>query len=142
MLRVLIAQAVDRIDPLPPPKGRPLRTFLRLSAEDTAAAHHEAASRGLRVSTWIATLVRRRVFGRPRFERPDELTLYAILSRLQDIVRELQGCAHASTNASGSDASQLQDRIESFRAEVRQMIIGVRRAFDGDLAYWSVIDGW
>ncbi|MCC7266880.1 MAG: hypothetical protein IT546_06010 [Caulobacteraceae bacterium] len=136
LLRVLLQSAVQRIDPLPAPKGRPLRTFVRLSAEETKAVIAQAASRGLKVSTWIRTLVRRRVFGEPRFLRSEELALYAIHDRLGEIARELQ-----RINLQPAPRGEVEAQISRARTEVWAAVKGLRRAFEGNLSYWEASFG-
>lgn len=137
LLRILLEQASLPLDPLPPPKGRPLRTFLRLSAEETQAVVAQAQSRGLKVSTWIRTLVRRRVFGEPRFLRSEELALFAIHDRLVEIGRELRRFGHDEAATGCKEQAERALAVERARAEVRIATEGLRRAFRGNLNYWA-----
>lgn len=137
LLRVLLKRELARLDPLPAPKGRLLRTFVRLTPDETQAVVAHAASRGLKASTWIRVLVRRRLFGEPRFLRSEELALYAIHDRLSDIGRQLSRLnAHDIASAEEEPASETA-LLDATRAEIRIAIEGLRRAFRGNLAYWA-----
>ncbi|HYD45197.1 MAG TPA: hypothetical protein VEA79_08035 [Phenylobacterium sp.] len=135
LLKSLLEQATGRLDPLPAPKGRPLRTFVRLTPAETEAVIAQAAACGLKVSTWIRTLVRRRVFGEPRFPRSEELALYAIHDQLGELARELRRLNQGlGDEASGAPIRPL---ILQVQTQVGATVEGLRQAFGGNLAYWQ-----
>lgn len=143
MLHRLINTAAGEVRPPPPkPNDEPLtmvRVNLYLSGRELAGVDAQAFSMGLRRASWVAALVRRRVSGKPTFNRPDELALINILVELRRIGLETSHATRALTTTM-IDAKVLDRRLtylEEMRAEFRGHMSALHQAFQGNLAYWE-----
>jgi hypothetical protein len=112
--------------------GRSTKITVRLRDEDLAPLEAACAETGLRRTEWLIALLRRRLHGRPQFDRSAAESLLEIrreLRRLGVNLREM-----SETNGAGEGASA---ELESWRAEVRQSLERVRQVVAGNLAYWA-----
>lgn len=112
---------------------------LRLAAADLDALEAEAGKVGLSRTQWVVALVRRRLHGRPQLSPPEAAAFIEVQRDLRRIGVNLNQIARAA-NAPGL-AGRAPDldlvRVEGFAAEVRGGLSGLRRAFEGNLDYWS-----
>lgn len=143
LLRQLISASGANIMPRPRP-GRARRDasriMVRLSAVDTAGLDAEASAMGLPRAAWVAALVRRRVQGEPTFSHTGELSLAAIQGELRRIGVNVNQITRALNTAvlEGRVLDLEIHSIDDARLEIRQHMLAVREAIEGNLAYWSV----
>lgn len=142
-LRELVAAAVG--DEAPPAPGGPLRRksvklTLRLKPEDMTALDAAAHKEGMLRTDWLLALMRRRLFGRPKFGRKEELAFYAVQEELRRIGVNLNQIARAMNTAvmPGAVLEAEIRQVEAFRDEVRATVQGLKGAFQGNLDYWEV----
>jgi hypothetical protein len=142
LLRRLIA-ATAVADPSGPEAARgprrAARIMVRLAGPEAAAVDAEAAAFGLSRAGWVAALVRRRVRGAPTFARSEALLLNAVQGELRRIGINVNQIARALNTAvlEGRVLDLELASLEAFRAEIRGHLLGVREAFEGNLAYWE-----
>jgi hypothetical protein len=142
-IRVLMAKAVQRpllaaIDADAPRLKQ--RLSLRLSRREAAALVKSASLMGLSRSGWITGLVRRHISNAPTFSRPDQLSLSEIQGELRRIATKLIHIGQ-SVDLAVSQGGHLEldsQYFENLRLEVRGQITALRKALDGNLAYWDV----
>ena len=116
------------------------RITVRLAAPDAAGVDREAAVMALSRAGWVAALVRRRVRGKPRFRRADELALIAIHGDLRRIGVNVNQMARAlNTAVLAGEAPELElAYLRDVHAEIRAHVRALGEAFEGNLAYWAV----
>lgn len=140
-LRELVAAAVgDTAPPAPPEPGRKsLKLSLRLKAEDQTALDRASKADGLQRTDWVLTVLRRRLFGRPRFGRKEELAIYGAQEDLRRIGVNLNQMARAMNTAvlQGSVLTAELAQLDAFREEIRAHVGSLKDAFRGNLAYWD-----
>ena len=140
LLRRLVLEAGGE-DAAPPatPTSRSVRLMVRLDPEDGLAVRREAGAMGLRSSSWVAALVRRRVRGGPQFSPPDEAVLLAIRSEVHRIGINVNQIARA-LNTAGIEGKVVDLELaylDELRRELRVHLAGIGEAFAGNLAYWD-----
>jgi len=116
-----------------------MRLTIRLAASDARDLASEAAALGLTPSAWTSAVVRHRLFGKPTFPRNQADTLIATQAELRRIGVNVNQIARA-LNVAVIDGSVLDlemAALEALRLELRAHILGLREAFEGNLAYWQ-----
>lgn len=140
-LRELVTEAVGEGAPVAPSalRRKSVKLTLRLKPEDQAALDAAAKADGLQRTDWLLALLRRRLFGRPRFARKEELAFYAVQEELRRIGVNVNQIARAMNTAimPGSVLDAEMASIEAFRAEIREHVRSLKGAFEGNLAYWD-----
>lgn len=121
---------------LPP---RPVRLTIRLAASDARDLASEAAAVGLTPSAWTSAIVRHRLLGKPTFPRNQADTLIAMQAELRRIGVNVNQIARALNVAvmEGAVLELEMAALEALRLELRAHILGLREAFEGNLAYWQ-----
>lgn len=121
----------------PGPKSRKLT--LRLTEREMALLEAEAASVGLSRTQWSASLVRRRLEGRPQFTPPEAMALIECRRELRRIGVNVNQIARALNTAvmEGAVLGLEMTQMDAHQAELRGWIEALGAAFDGNLAYWS-----
>ncbi len=128
------------------PRSRPAPTepltgklTLRLGAADLAAVEAAAAAVGLSRTQWVVSLVRRRLHGRPQLSPPEAVAFIEVQRDLRRIGVNLNQVARAVNAAGPGGRAHLPElaRILALAGEVRDGLSGLRRAFEGNLDYWS-----
>ena len=140
-LRELVAEAVGEGAPRPDPstRGQSVKLTVRLKPDDQAALDKAAEADGLKRTEWVLALLRRRLFGRPRFGRGEELAFYAVQEELRRIGVNLNQSTRALNTAvmPGSVLEAEITQLEAFRDEIRAHVRGLKGAFRGNLDYWE-----
>jgi len=115
------------------------RVMVRLSAPDAAALDQEVAILGMRRASWIASLVRRRLRGRPSLERREELAVFAVQGELRRIGVNINQIARALNTAvlEGRVLDLELDEVRALGREIRAHMTAIGEAFAGNLAYWE-----
>lgn len=113
--------------------------MVRLSAPDAAALDQEVAILGMRRASWIASLVRRRLRGRPSLERREELAVFAVQGELRRIGVNINQIARALNTAvlEGRVLDLELDEVRALGREIRAHMTAIGEAFAGNLAYWE-----
>jgi hypothetical protein len=143
-LRRLMAKACagESESPATPsrPAARPVKLTVRLSRDDGRGLDAEARKIGLTRNGWVAALVRRRLAGKPTFNRADELALLAIQGEFRRIGVNVNQIARALNTAviEGKTLELEIAYLDDLRAEIAGHMTVLREAFDGNLAYWEV----
>jgi predicted transcriptional regulator len=144
-IRLLIAKAVQRpllasINTKSPRHTQQIG--LRLTRREEAALVKSAALMGLSRSGWVAGLVRRHISNAPTFSRPDQLSLSEIQGELRRIATKLIHIGQSADLAvsQGGHLELDSQYFENLRREVRGHILALRKALEGNLAYWDVGD--
>lgn len=144
-LRHLIEQASAAGAPpreTPGPLGpRPVKLTVRLAVADGGGLDAAAAEMGLSRNAWAAALIRRRLHARPTFRRSDEVSLLTMQTELRRIGVNANQIARALNTAvvEGGRVLELElAYLDDLRAEIRAHMVGLREAFEGNLAYWQV----
>jgi len=116
------------------------RLMVRLAPAEARFVDAEAAVMGLSRAGWVAALVRRRAHGRPGFGRADELALRVTQGELRRIGLNVNRIARAlDTTAMDGRRPDLElAGLEGLRVEIRAHMVGLRHAFEGNLAYWDI----
>lgn len=140
-LRDLVAQAVGEGAPARPgpTRGPSTKLTIRLKAEDQAVLDAAAKSDGLLRTEWALAVLRRRLHGRPKFGRREELAIYAVQEELRRIGVNLNQITRALNTAvmPGSVLAAEIAQLEAFRTEIRSHLQGLKGAFRGNLDYWE-----
>lgn len=112
---------------------------LRLGAADLAAVEAFAVEVGLSRTQWVVALVRRRLHARPQLSPPEAAAFIEVQRDLRRIGVNLNQIARTvNATVPGGRAPDLDlTRVIAFAAEVRGGLSGLRRAFEGNLDYWS-----
>lgn len=142
LLRRLIEASVGSIGPSPIGMSTERLTgkmTLRLGAADLAAVEAAAAAAGLSRTQWVAALVRRRLFARPQFSPPEAVAFIEVQRDLRRIGVNVNQVARAMNTAvlEGRVLDLELAQVGAFAQEVRDHLSGLRRAFEGNLDYWS-----
>lgn len=139
--RLIEASAADGNSRTGPAPAEPLteKLTLRLGAADLAAVEAEAARIGLSRTQWVAALVRRRLHARPQLSPPEAVALIEIQRDLRRIGVNLNQIARTvnATVPGGRAPDPDLVRVLAFAEGVRGGLAGLRRAFEGNLDYWS-----
>lgn len=112
--------------------GKSAKVTLRLKAEDLSALDDACADAGLRRTEWIVALVRRRLSGRPQFDRGSAASLLEVRRELRRLGVNLREMSEGPSSGLAEAAE-----LEALRAEVRRQLERVRQAVAGNLAYWD-----
>lgn len=140
-LRELVAEAVGQEAPRRPAtaRGPSTKLTIRLKDEDQAALDEAADADGMMRTEWALAVLRRRLHGRPKFGRREELALYAVQEELRRIGVNLNQITRALNTAvmPGTVLSAEIAQIEAFRDEIRAHVRGLKGAFRGNLDYWE-----
>jgi hypothetical protein len=140
-LRELILAAVgEGAAPRPAlPRRKSVKMSLRLKPEDQTALDAAAKADGLLRTDWVMALLRRRLFGRPKYGRKEELAIYAVQEELRRIGVNLNQIARAMNTAvmPGTVLNSEIHQVEAFREELRAHVVGLKGAFEGNLDYWD-----
>jgi hypothetical protein len=120
--------------------SRPVKLTVRLSATDGRGLDAAAAEIGLTRNAWAAALIRRRLHGRPTFNRSDELSLVGVRAELRRIGVNVNQIARALNTAviEGRVLDLELAYLDELRAEIRAHMLALHEAFAGNLAYWDV----
>jgi hypothetical protein len=141
-LRDLVAAAVgDESAPQPAAlRRKSVKLTLRLRPEDMTALDEAAREEGMQRTEWTLALMRRRLFGRPKFGRKEELAFYAVQEELRRIGVNLNQIARAMNTAvmPGTVLEAEIRQVEEIRAEIRAHVRGLKDAFEGNLEFWEV----
>lgn len=132
LMEAALAGSVPMAEVAGPPAGRSTKVTLRLREEDLSALDEACADAGLRRTEWIVALVRRRLSGRPQFDRASAASLLEARRELRRLGVNLREMAEGS----GADQAAFAG-LEAFQAEVREQLERVRQAIAGNLAYWD-----
>ena len=136
VLRALMEAAVTGGSPVGEtagsPSGRSSKVTLRLREDELAALDDACAEAGLRRTEWIVALVRRRLSGRPQFDRASAASLLETRRELRRLGVNLREMMDGPAAKDGSLAG-----LEALRTEVREQLERVRQAIAGNLAYWD-----
>lgn len=139
--RLIEASAADGDPGAEPAPAEPLtgKLTLRLGAVDLAAVEAAAVAVGLSRTQWAVALVRRRLHGRPQLSPPEAAAFIEVQRDLRRIGVNLNQIARTvNATVPGGRAPDLElARIVAFAEEVRGGLSGLRRAFEGNLDYWS-----
>lgn len=140
-LRELVAEAVGQEAPRPSTvaRGPSTKLTIRLKDEDQAALDEAADADGLMRTEWALAVLRRRLHGRPKFGRREELAFYAVQEDLRRIGVNLNQITRALNTAvmPGTVLSAEIAQLEAFRDEIRAHVRGLKGAFRGNLDYWE-----
>jgi hypothetical protein len=142
MLRRLIAESVGDVSAsLIARRPSPLSSKVKINFSHDELAHVdlEAASMGMSRSTWIVALIRRRLAGHPRFSRDAEVAVLEIQAEVYRIGVNVNQIARSLNEARGREGSVelVLDELNGLRRELRAQLEGLRKAFEGNLAYWQ-----
>lgn len=98
-----------------------------------------AAAAGVSQPQWIAALIGRRLHGRPRVSYPEALQLVHVVRELKRIRVNLNRIAEALQSEGPASDARLEQAAEigAFAEAVGEHMLAVRRAFEGNLDYWS-----
>lgn len=113
---------------------------LRLASTDLAVLEAEAARKGMTRTQWTVALIRARLHRRPQLSRAEALVLIGVQRELRRIGVNVNQIARA-LNTAVMDGVVLDlevAQLAAFAEEIRGHLSGVRDAFEGNLAYWSV----
>jgi len=139
--RLIEASAVDGEPRAGPAPAEPLagKLTLRLGAADLTAVEAAAVAVGLSRTQWVVALVRRRLHAQPQLSPPEAAAFIEIQRDLRRIGVNLNQIARTvNATVPGGRAPDLElARIFAFAEEVRGGLSGLRRAFEGNLDYWS-----
>jgi hypothetical protein len=137
--RACAAQAASLTTPSRQP-ARPVKLTVRLNRGDSRGLDAEARKIGLTRNGWVAALVRRRLAGKPTFNRADELALLAIQAEFRRIGVNVNQIARALNTAvvEGKTLDLEIAYLDDLRTEIAGHMTVLREAFDGNLAYWEV----
>ena len=140
-LRELVAEAVGQEAPRPSTaaRGPSTKLTIRLKDEDQAALDEAADADGLMRTEWALAVLRRRLHGRPKFGRREELAFYAVQEEMRRIGVNLNQITRALNTAvmPGTVLSAEIAQLEAFRDEIRAHVRGLKGAFRGNLDYWE-----
>jgi hypothetical protein len=144
-IRVLIAKAVQRPLLASINANAPRHTQqigLRLTRSEETALVKSASLMGLSRSGWVAGLVRRHLSKAPTFSRPDQLSLSEVQGELRRIATKLIHIGERVDLVANQGGHLELDRqyFENLSQEVRGQIVALRKALEGNLAYWDVGD--
>ncbi|CAN7654212.1 plasmid mobilization relaxosome protein MobC [Phenylobacterium sp. LjRoot225] len=141
-LRELVAGAVGDATAVPATglRRKSVKLTLRLKPEDMTALDAAARKEGMLRTDWMLALMRRRLFGRPKFGRKEELAFYAVQEELRRIGVNLNQIARAMNTAvmPGTVLTSEIRQVEDFRGELRAHVRGLKDAFQGNLDFWEV----
>jgi hypothetical protein len=121
----------------------PERITLRISRREAMALQRQASLMGLGRAGWVSGLVRRHLSKTPTLSRPDQLTMSDIQGELRRIAAKLNQIGQSVDLAANQGAPLALDGqyFETLRVEVREHIVALRKALEGNLAYWDGVDG-
>jgi hypothetical protein len=117
-------------------RGASQKVTLRLKPDDLAALDAAARQAGLRRTEWLVACARRRLKAKPQFNREEAISLLEARRELRRIGVNLRELARRLAEKEAAAAEDLA-AIQTFQADVRRQIEGLRSAIDGNLAYWS-----
>jgi hypothetical protein len=118
----------------------PVSFTIRIDRQEQTALLNEAQSMGQSQSAWISALVRRRLSNKPTFNRSERIELAGIHAELRRAATSVSHMARANDLAFSCGQSPSVDAryLEAIRVEIRQHMIALRQAFEGNLASWAV----
>lgn len=142
LLRRLMEEAAKAPfpEPLQAPSGRlEAKLGLRLTFADLSVLEREAASRGQSRTQWAVALIRARLHGRPQLNPDEAITFVEVQRELRRIGVNINQIARALNTAvmEGAVLDLEVAQLAAYSTEIRAHLIGVRDAFEGNLAYWA-----
>lgn len=122
-----------------PVAGRTGKLTLRLGEADLAALEAEAEATGLSRTQWTVALIRRRLHGRPQLGRPEAFAFIEVQRELRRIGVNINQIARALNTAvlEGQVLDLETAQLRAFQTEIAAHLLGLRDAFEGNLAYWA-----
>lgn len=113
---------------------------LRVAPFDMAVLEAEAARAGLSRTQWTVALIRARLHHRPQFKRSEAIAFIDVQRELRRIGVNVNQIARALNTAvlEGQVLDLEIIQLDAFAREIRGHVSGLRDAFEGNLAYWSV----
>ena len=139
--RLIEASAADGVPHSGPVPAELLtgKLTLRLGAADLAAVEAAAVAVGLSRTQWVVAQVRRRLYAQPQFSPSEAAAFIEVQRDLRRIGVNLNQIARTmNATVPGGRAPDLElVRVAAFAEEVRGGLSGLRRAFEGNLDYWS-----
>lgn len=120
-------------------RGEGRKVTIRLTAEEAEQLDREAARAGMRRTEWLSALASRRLTGKPQFGREDRDALRQAQRELRRIGVNLNQVTRALNVAvmPGQVLDVELAEVKEVERSVRAALVGVRRAVEGDLSYWS-----
>jgi hypothetical protein len=121
------------------PRGVSDKVTVRLRSEELERLDEASRAAGMRRTEWVAACLRRRLLGRPQFNREQAEALLEARGELRRISVQLRELVRA-VREGDLPVAALEPRlteVEEFRTSVRSQLDGVRRALDGEAAYWG-----
>ena len=121
------------------PGGGTGKLTVRLGSDDLALLEAEAAGLGLSRTQWCVALIRRRLHEAPHLTRPEALALIEVQRELRRIGVNVNQIARALNTAvmEGKVLDLETAQLAAFADEIRGHVLGLREAFEGNLAYWA-----
>lgn len=112
---------------------------LRLTSADLVALEREAASIGQSRTQWAVALIRARLHGRPQLSRDEAINFVEVQRELRRIGVNINQIARALNTAvmEGAVLDLEVAQLAAYSDEIRAHLVGVRDAFEGNLAYWA-----
>lgn len=120
-------------------RGRGEKLTIRLRPDELAALETASRERGVRRTTWVTAVVRSRLLGRPTLKLDDGHAYMMTHRELNRIGVNLNQIARALNTAAleGPVLDAEMATVEATRAEIRELIHGLREAFRGNVNYWA-----
>ena len=118
----------------------PVSFTVRIDKQEQTALLNEAKSMGQSQSAWLSALVRRRLSNKPAFNRSEGTELAAIHAELRRVATGVSHMARAvDLSCSRGQTPPIEaEHLEAVRIETRQQMAALRKAIEGNLAFWSV----
>jgi hypothetical protein len=90
----------------------------------------------------VAALVRRRVRNAPTFSRAEAPSLIEIYTELRRLSVSLNQILRAENTGAeqGQNASLDANALDDLRREIRVHMRALKKAFEGNLAYWEIAE--
>ncbi len=120
-------------------RGKSDKLTVRLKPDELAALEAVSRERGVRRTTWLTAVVRARLLGRPTLNDDDGHAYMMTHRELNRIGVNLNQIARALNTAvlEGTVLNAEVASVEAARAEIRELVQGLRRAFKGNVDYWA-----
>ncbi|NSX34453.1 plasmid mobilization relaxosome protein MobC [Brevundimonas vesicularis] len=120
-------------------RGRGEKITLRLKPDELAALEAVSRESGVRRTTWLTAVVRARLLGRPTLKLDDGHAYMMTHRELNRIGVNLNQIARALNTAvlEGTVLNAEVASVEAARAEIRELVQGLRKAFKGNVDYWA-----
>ena len=123
-----------------PGRAGSLQIYVRLTPDELLDLDQAAAASGMPRSEWLVALLRRHRTAKPQFSRPDRTLIVEAHRELHRIAVLMRSAVERLSSRDAGGVGELKAQLIGSASEVERQMGALRRAFEGNFAYWATPD--